>query len=1064
MVMIASIENVQAATLIVGSGQSYTRVQDAIDAASSGDVIVIYEGIYRENLDIDVSVTLQGNGTGKTVIDGSESDAITVSADDVAITGMTITASTTSSPDKGIGAGAGIDNLRVENCNITDCYYGIRIYASSTSGSNNAVVQNCSFYMNYYDIYTYYSDNIKVRNNTFTLSDTYSFYQYRSSYGRIENNTFTHDDYGLRLYYADYNLVSNNTFENTESTYTLYLYYSDYNHIVNNTIEDVYDDGMYLSTSADNNLIENNTIRNAGDYGIYMSSGDYNIFKNNTINRTEDDGMYFSGSANDYVENNTILYPGDYGIYLSSANSNRYVANVIVDSSNNGAYHSSGTGVSWTRNSFTNCGYYISSSTYSSSLSLDATNTVNGKPIIFHDGASALNINTAGQVILFNCDNITIDGVNISGIEYPVIIRYCVDTHVNGSTMKDSDYGIYCYGTSSISRDGIIFTNNTIENTVNDGIYYYYSNHGVFSNNTLSNCGDYGIYMSSSDNNRIISNYIHNISTDDAVYLSSSCDYNDILENIIENISSGTSTVLHGLYIDSNYNRVQNNSISDTDQSIRLNSADHNLVRDNYLARLSSGGINLYDSDYNDVNNNTIKDGFANGILVDGTGNSIRDNDIYSCGISISDDSISWTGNSFSNNLINGKPFYMRYGSSTLSVPTNVGQIMLHSCDNLTITGVTLNDTSWAIGLLYCDNTTISRSVVSNDTVGIGIYYSIRTTVDNTTIKNCWGWGIENVESHNTGVMDSSFSENGYPSYEDGGSALYLQDSYNAVVKNNYFNDSGLLIRSWNDDITYWSSNRISDNKVNGQDLIYLVGKNNVTVDGTAGQVFIIDSEDISVKNNDLSNSSMGVMVVDGHRLSIENNSADHNMAGVYVYSEHWNSNDLYIANNSCSASILYGICIISDRTFNADRIRIIRNNCSGSGDDGIHLEDIGADCEISYNTCNDNIEDYGLYLDISSSSYPANGLVVRHNTFHRNEYGAYIEYADNGFIEDNKANGNTQYGMRAYYCDDVNIANNTANGNGDYGFYIYYCDGSLVNNNIANGNVDDGFYIYYND
>ena len=51
-------------------GANYTSIQPAIDAASSGDTIYVYSGIYNENLIITKDITLTGGNKDNTIIDG----------------------------------------------------------------------------------------------------------------------------------------------------------------------------------------------------------------------------------------------------------------------------------------------------------------------------------------------------------------------------------------------------------------------------------------------------------------------------------------------------------------------------------------------------------------------------------------------------------------------------------------------------------------------------------------------------------------------------------------------------------------------------------------------------------------------------------------------------------------------------------------------------------------------------------------------------------------------------------------------------------------------------------
>jgi pectin methylesterase-like acyl-CoA thioesterase len=91
LVIIPMSETAQAATLTVGSDQSYTTIQGAIDAASAGDIIRVHDGVYNEHLTISVPLTIIGNGTDETqLITDSTSPGITIASDYVNVSNMAI--------------------------------------------------------------------------------------------------------------------------------------------------------------------------------------------------------------------------------------------------------------------------------------------------------------------------------------------------------------------------------------------------------------------------------------------------------------------------------------------------------------------------------------------------------------------------------------------------------------------------------------------------------------------------------------------------------------------------------------------------------------------------------------------------------------------------------------------------------------------------------------------------------------------------------------------------------------------------------------------------------------
>ena len=129
-------------TLYVGgSGEgNYTRIQDAINNASDGDTVFVYNGTYDEHLIINVRINLIGESTHNTIVTRIGSDAvITISSDHVKVQGFTISHwSPRSRDDRGI-------EISSSYCNISHCklihnsYEDIRIFGFS---NHNNIYRN----------------------------------------------------------------------------------------------------------------------------------------------------------------------------------------------------------------------------------------------------------------------------------------------------------------------------------------------------------------------------------------------------------------------------------------------------------------------------------------------------------------------------------------------------------------------------------------------------------------------------------------------------------------------------------------------------------------------------------------------------------------------------------------------------------------------------------------------------------------------------------------------------------------------------------------------------------
>jgi len=132
-----------------GNGD-FLSIQSAINEAQDYDTLYIHDGLYYENIIINKPLTLQGEDTGKTIIDGNqEQSVINITADGVFITTLTIRNS-----GQGTDAGIKVDSSRhinITNCDIYTNYYGIWFFHSS----NNTVSQ-CTIHDNYYGILVHY--------------------------------------------------------------------------------------------------------------------------------------------------------------------------------------------------------------------------------------------------------------------------------------------------------------------------------------------------------------------------------------------------------------------------------------------------------------------------------------------------------------------------------------------------------------------------------------------------------------------------------------------------------------------------------------------------------------------------------------------------------------------------------------------------------------------------------------------------------------------------------------------------------------------------------------------
>ena len=69
--------------LTVGTGGTYSTIQAAVDAAGNGDTILIAAGTYREQVTVNgKDITLQGAGSGQTIIEAPDANLLVSNASD----------------------------------------------------------------------------------------------------------------------------------------------------------------------------------------------------------------------------------------------------------------------------------------------------------------------------------------------------------------------------------------------------------------------------------------------------------------------------------------------------------------------------------------------------------------------------------------------------------------------------------------------------------------------------------------------------------------------------------------------------------------------------------------------------------------------------------------------------------------------------------------------------------------------------------------------------------------------------------------------------------------------
>ncbi|NOQ33562.1 MAG: hypothetical protein GQ567_05140, partial [Methanosarcinales archaeon] len=204
-----------------GAGVNYTTIQDAVDASSAGDTIEVRSGTYVENVDVNKSLTLIGDGADVVTVQAEDEwdEVFEVTADYVNISGFTVTGTTSS-----MYAGIYLDGA--DHCNIygnTASNSGVGIYLYSSS--NNTLASNAANSNGYAEsgvgIFLYSSSNNTLMNNTVNSNNGDGIYLMSSSNNNnITNNTLSDNAWSdLRIMNSE-STFRDNTLSGTTISFT----------------------------------------------------------------------------------------------------------------------------------------------------------------------------------------------------------------------------------------------------------------------------------------------------------------------------------------------------------------------------------------------------------------------------------------------------------------------------------------------------------------------------------------------------------------------------------------------------------------------------------------------------------------------------------------------------------------------------------------------------------------------------------------------------------------------------------------------------------------------------
>jgi parallel beta-helix repeat protein len=229
--------------------------------------------------------------------------------------------------------------------------------------------------------------------------------------------------------------------------------YSNENKILDNKVINA-DDAIQI-VGSDNNLIANNTLEDNYN-GIVLG----NILKLNLSERFTE-RLYEKGSYQNKIINNTFL-KNSRAIVVDSSSENQILNNTIISNNRFGLILSWCSNNIIKNNELFGCGIEIWGNDLSNYVHEITGNKVNNKPLYYYYKQSRVDVpSDAGQIIIVDCDYITIKNVKISNTSTAILIAYSYNTRIQNCEFSDNYRAIYLY----YSKKCTTTKNNFIKNT-----------------------------------------------------------------------------------------------------------------------------------------------------------------------------------------------------------------------------------------------------------------------------------------------------------------------------------------------------------------------------------------------------------------------------------------------------------------------------------------------------------------------------------------------------------------------------------------------------------------------
>ena len=298
---------------------SYATIQEAVNAADSGDTIHVEAGTYRENILVTKNdIKLSGHGSGDTIIVGNATgEGVKIQANNVTVSGFTFK-----------GFAIGIFLYKASNGSVFDNYVTENKFGIWLSYASNSLLVRNSANNNEHNVRLSFSTNNTLSENTMQGQFSYNFGLFGSSpqhyFQTIDTSNTVNGEPIQYITNAGNLIIDPQTYPNIGALL-----------VVNSSRITVRD--LTLSKNLDGVLfayVSTSTIQNItatdNKIGIELFRSQNIAVLNNSIRNNMYHGILLSGSSQIEVEGNNLVSNSE-AFYIMNSNSSVIIRNTVYD-------------------------------------------------------------------------------------------------------------------------------------------------------------------------------------------------------------------------------------------------------------------------------------------------------------------------------------------------------------------------------------------------------------------------------------------------------------------------------------------------------------------------------------------------------------------------------------------------------------------------------------------------------------------------------------------------------------------------------------------------------------